>query len=187
MTDQGVSRGVLPAPLGESDPRGVHDELLRAPHRRPVVDWLLARGFVEDNGLMAISWSTRIGKGNTELMFWPWAAKPEDTRWEVVIGHHASGTNPRTAIGSVETLEDVQVVYETIRRINGYLAAEPDREPRQVPSPDFADYKALYHDLLLQVGNKHPGESRHETARRYIRERETAGTGGPASAAKEQP
>jgi hypothetical protein len=42
------------------------------------------------------------------------------------------------------------------------------------------DYNALYHELLLEVAKKYPGESRHETARRYIRERETA----PSNAAQ---
>ena len=30
-----------------------------------------------------------------------------------------------------------------------------------------------YFELLMHVGNKHPGETRHETALRYIKERET--------------
>jgi hypothetical protein len=43
--------------------------------------------------------------------------------------------------------------------------------------------KALYHELLYQVGNKYPGESRHETALRYIRQAEQP-RGGPVSATK---
>lgn len=34
------------------------------------------------------------------------------------------------------------------------------------------DYKALYFDLLYQVGKKHPGETRHETAKRYLQNAE---------------
>lgn len=34
------------------------------------------------------------------------------------------------------------------------------------------DYKALYNELLYQVATVVPGESRYETALRYIRERE---------------
>lgn len=48
------------------------------------------------------------------------------------------------------------------------------------------DVTALYHDLLYQVGNKYPGETRHETARRYIREREQ-GSGLSAKAAPVEP
>jgi hypothetical protein len=39
----------------------------------------------------------------------------------------------------------------------------PDHEP---------DYKSLYFELLFAVGHKHPGESRHQTALRYIRQAE---------------
>jgi len=37
-----------------------------------------------------------------------------------------------------------------------------------------------YHELLMAVVRKHPGETRHETALRYIREAETAAALGPA-------
>jgi hypothetical protein len=41
------------------------------------------------------------------------------------------------------------------------------------PATDKAeDYKAKYLELIMQVGNKHPGESRHETALRYIKRAE---------------
>jgi hypothetical protein len=39
-------------------------------------------------------------------------------------------------------------------------------------SEEPKDYQALYFELIYEVAIKHPGESRHETARRYIRERE---------------
>ena len=37
-----------------------------------------------------------------------------------------------------------------------------------------ADYKALYEELLLAVHSTFPGETRHQTALRYIREAEQA-------------
>lgn len=43
------------------------------------------------------------------------------------------------------------------------------------PDPLLVDgktYKELYYDLLFCVGTKHPNENRHETAKRYITERE---------------
>ncbi len=43
-----------------------------------------------------------------------------------------------------------------------------------------------YHDLLYQVARKHPGESRHETAKRYIQEAETPQDNTEASATIEQ-
>lgn len=33
-------------------------------------------------------------------------------------------------------------------------------------------WKNKYHDLIMQVGKKYPGESRHDTAKRYILEAE---------------
>ena len=37
------------------------------------------------------------------------------------------------------------------------------------------DYHDLYLELIYAVATKYPGESRHETALRYIREREQGG------------
>jgi len=37
---------------------------------------------------------------------------------------------------------------------------------------DYIKIRAAYYQLIYEVGTKHEGESRHDTARRYIRERE---------------
>jgi hypothetical protein len=37
------------------------------------------------------------------------------------------------------------------------------------PGWEEKDYKALYHELIYQVEQKHPDESRHETAKRLIK------------------
>ena len=44
------------------------------------------------------------------------------------------------------------------------------------------DYKALYMELIYEVANKWPNESRHETAKRYIYEREHRPSSGPHQA-----
>lgn len=54
------------------------------------------------------------------------------------------------------------------------------------PSGEGEDYKALYYELIMEVANKYPGETRHETARRIIRQRES-GQGHDADAAKSLP
>jgi hypothetical protein len=54
-------------------------------------------------------------------------------------------------------------------------------EAPQPAVPD-KDYKALYCELLYQVSTKHPDETRHETALRYIRQAEDRTCG--VSAAK---
>jgi hypothetical protein len=45
--------------------------------------------------------------------------------------------------------------------------------------------RALHQELMFQVGKKYPGETRHETAKRYIREHENCGHGGPCRATTE--
>lgn len=39
---------------------------------------------------------------------------------------------------------------------------------------ELEEYKKLYNELIFEVCNKWPGETRHETAKRYIRERESS-------------
>ena len=39
---------------------------------------------------------------------------------------------------------------------------------------ELARLREQYMDLIMQVANKWPGETRHETAKRYIVERENA-------------
>ena len=41
-----------------------------------------------------------------------------------------------------------------------------------LPGSEADRWKNLYHELLMAVESKHEGESRHETALRYIQERE---------------
>ena len=50
-------------------------------------------------------------------------------------------------------------------------------------APDMVQEK--YHELLYAVGNKWPGETRHETALRYIRQAEQSSS-GPSQAAAER-
>lgn len=43
-----------------------------------------------------------------------------------------------------------------------------------LPGSEAEKWRTLYHELLWAVESNHEGESRHETALRYIREREDA-------------
>ncbi len=45
------------------------------------------------------------------------------------------------------------------------------------------ELEGKYNELIMQVGNKFDGESRHDTAKRYLRQHEHCGEGGPAKAA----
>lgn len=49
---------------------------------------------------------------------------------------------------------------------------------RDCTPAEMAEHSRLYFDLLFAVGQKHEGESRHETAKRYILEGEA--TSGPS-------
>lgn len=98
----------------------VTQSLLAAPHRQPVVQLLKSLGFVDDDGILAIAWSNRSGLDYTDLEFHPCARHKDDFGWAAVIGCHASGTNPRMQIGTCETIEDVRLVHDVIRHVNGY-------------------------------------------------------------------
>lgn len=50
------------------------------------------------------------------------------------------------------------------------------------PSRDDGELRRRYEELIFAVCRKYPGESRHETALRYIREREDAPCSGPYAA-----
>ena len=45
------------------------------------------------------------------------------------------------------------------------------------PAPRlYGDTFSAYYELIYAVGTKHPGETRHQTALRYIKEAETKST-----------
>ena len=68
------------------------------------------------------------------------------------------------------------------------LSAPPLRPGmRLVPVEPTEDFKALYYDLIMQVGNKHPGESRHDTAKRYILRAEDTSNIQAGQAARQEP
>lgn len=90
--------------------------------------WFQSKGFLRDGDLWSIAWPCRSGIDFTDLEFYPLRRRVDDTGWDAIVGHHASGTNPRIVIGRCETLADVQRVYDTIRLINGYPAPEGDAQ-----------------------------------------------------------
>jgi hypothetical protein len=55
-----------------------------------------------------------------------------------------------------------------------HLTAKIDELKREL-----AEAKRNYMDLIMSVGNKYPNETRHETAKRYIQERENMPSHGP--------
>lgn len=56
------------------------------------------------------------------------------------------------------------------------------------PAPVAAeDYKALHTELIMQVSMKHPGETRHQTALRYLQNAEKSSDQCSAARANESP
>lgn len=103
--------------------------------RAAVIAWLQSKGFVRNSPeVWGIAWSDRGGHDFTDLEFYDW----DNGEWEAIVGHHASGTNPRLAIGTCVSLAEVQLVYDTIRRINGYKQPEEDRGPATPLEPPEA-------------------------------------------------
>jgi hypothetical protein len=70
------------------------------------------------------------------------------------------------------TQEDEQCIRDCAQHLLSFIGKAP------IPQDD---YQSRYFDLLLSVGQKHAGESRHETAKRYIMKAEEPN--GIASAA----
>ncbi len=78
-------------------------------------------------GMWGIAWSCRNGYDSTELEWCPLHRHANDIGWDAIVGHHASGENPRELIGTCETLDDIIRTHEAIRLINGYKEPEAAR------------------------------------------------------------
>jgi hypothetical protein len=94
---------------------------------------------------------------------------------------HVFGRLVRAHALAVEKLTEEQLA-EAIRQavacgdFQRHIHATPHGRDGQsityAPFRELDRVQSLYHDLLLQVERKFEGESRHETAKRYIREAE---------------
>jgi hypothetical protein len=93
------------------------------------IEWFKSKGFVQErgNGNWVIAWGCRSGYDFAGLEFYPLQRRANDCGWDAILGHHASGTNPRLILGTCENLADIQMAYNTVRLLNGYPQAEPER------------------------------------------------------------
>lgn len=66
-----------------------------------------------------------------------------------------------------------------IEELIEFVAHRAAQKGEEAEAPD---YKALYHELLYQVGIKHPGETRHQTALRYLKNAENSQDNAPHQA-----
>ena len=61
-------------------------------------------------------------------------------------------------------------------RFNAYVPKESAIAFAKKLERELAEAKRNYRDLIMSVGKAYPNETRHQTALRYIRERETPST-----------
>ena len=77
--------------------------------------------------------------------------------------------------GAQRRLREAEAENKRILELHKGLMAEADRRleaaERRVEREE-TDWSKLYHELLYAVGNKYPGETRHQTALRYIQNAE---------------
>ena len=76
--------------------------------------------------------------------------------------YHRSWGTTSYIPASVEALRDALAEHGDAESDARLIAAPPQRQP-------LTD---LYNELLFAVGNKHPNETRHQTALRYIQQAE---------------
>jgi hypothetical protein len=92
-----------------------------------------------------------------------------------VVGPELTGITLKFNSGRVElTVEEAKSLYASLDSIFG-----PKYFPPLIiipPAQQAARWKSCYHELIMAVGNKYDGESRHETALRYIRQAEAVGS-----------
>jgi len=74
---------------------------------------------------------------------------------------------------SVRIIENIDIAMRADTREQSLAHLEEARREIENMESEKARLSALYHELLLSVESAHEGESRHQTALRYIRERET--------------
>lgn len=100
-------------------------------------------------------------------------------RWEMVFREKSCRDRPDYApvVGTTMTiLPDGTIAYL-------YDAGEPHPKDPRVTKAKVRK-GALYNELLFAVGRKFPGETRHQTALRYIREAEASAVRGPSAMVK---
>lgn len=72
--------------------------------------------------------------------------------------------------GNAEACESATVPCS----LRDYIASLPAEKGAISPPVEetATDYKALYYSLIMEVGNKYPGETRYQTALRYLKQAE---------------
>lgn len=90
-----------------------------------------------------------------------------------LVRRHNLATNDLTETQLAEAIRQAMPDFRRHVHVTGQAVV-------YIPGMEADRWKALYHELLWSVESVHEGETRHETALRYIRERE-AHSSVPAS------
>jgi hypothetical protein len=89
--------------------------------------------------------------------------------FEALVRKHNLAVNELTETQFAEAIRQALPDFRRYVHVSGQQVV-------YLPGSEAEKWKSLYHELLWQVESKFEGESRHETALRYIRERENAAT-----------
>jgi hypothetical protein len=90
-----------------------------------------------------------------------------------LVRRHNLAVNDLTETQLAEAIRQAMPDFRRYVHVTGQMVV-------YLPGQEADRWKTLYHELLLSVESVHEGETRHETALRYIRERETFSS-APAS------
>ena len=85
-------------------------------------------------------------------------------------------------IAAIEAYFRARPQLDSLDRVKVFQAGFSRGYDAATPPPVAGDARANYDELIYAVGEKWPGESRHETALRYIRQAETRDSGVPSAA-----
>jgi type II secretory pathway component PulL len=83
-----------------------------------------------------------------------------------LVRRHNLAVNDLTETQLAEAIRQAMPDFRRYVHVTGQMVM-------YLPRQEAERYRTLYHELLLSVESIHEGETRHDTALRYIRERET--------------
>lgn len=75
----------------------------------------------------------------------------------------------------LKPVDDIEMAHTFLGAISRILLEQTE---------EIQQLRTRYHELLYGVASRYPGETRHETALRYIREAENRPSSGPDQAEK---
>ena len=100
--------------------------------------------------------------------------------------HNKGGVADRRRLEAELAVARMRLAALEVERWDDFSKDDPQSWPLYVHKwleAELADLLKAYDELIYAVATKHEGETRHQTALRYIREAESRPSGGPSVAA----